>query len=274
MKRDGHTHTHFCPHASEQETEVYVLQAIREGFQMYSFTEHFLLPHNLYRVLPYPCEVKDSLQIDMDAYIREMQRLQKKYRDRIGLLVGLEVDYLPGYESETRYILKEYGPFLDDGLLSVHFIRGKEGLFMVDYSPADYERGLFPLYENYEQVQLAYYRTIKEALTADLGPHKPTRVAHLSLCNKYQQIFNPENNPASPDLVREVSGLLDYMALQGYSLDINTAGLFKGKCGEIYPSPWIVSIARKLGIPMVYGSDAHDPQEVGRGYEAYQALVG
>jgi histidinol-phosphatase (PHP family) len=43
---------------------------------------------------------------------------------------------------------------------------------------------------------------------------------------------------------------------------------------EPYPSEWIVRKAQELGIPFVFGSDAHAVKEVGRDYNRYESIFG
>jgi histidinol-phosphatase (PHP family) len=274
MKRDGHTHTHFCRHGSGEETEEFILKAIKQGFTMYSLTEHLPLPEKLLREIPYSQEWKDSLRIlddDFDAYIREMEKLKKKYKDRIQILVGSEIDFLPDYMDHTRTMLKEYGPYLEDSLLSVHLIRGEGVWRAIDHTPEDFAEGLMKYYGSYDRIQLEYYHAIKEALNSDLGPYKPKRIGHLTLCNKFQGYFNPEKKVAE-GVRKAIIDILDYMLRYNYSLDVNTAGLYKEFCGEIYPSPWIIDEAYKLGIQLVYGSDSHAVADVGRAYDIFEKI--
>lgn len=275
MKRDGHTHSFFCLHGSGEETEEFVRRAIELGFTSYSVTEHLPLPADLLKVLPYPGEFKEALEIreDLDAYFREMERLKRKYKDKIQLLTGVEMDFLPGHREHSRYLLKEYGRYLDDGLLSVHIMWGQGGWRCVDHSPADFQEGLINCYGSYEEAQLAYFTTVREALAADLGPNKPRRIGHLCLCNKFQKVLNP-GGLTGGKVVSQVKLLLAEAAQRGYGLDVNVAGLFKKHCGEIYTPSWVVEIAKKLGIELVYGSDTHAVSEVGRAYEQYVDLVG
>lgn len=275
MKRDGHTHSSFCLHGSGEETELFILQAIQEGFTAYSVTEHLPLPSQLLQKLPYSKEFKDSLELsnnDLDGYIKEIEKLKIKYRDRIEIFCGAELDYLPGYESYSRLLLKEYGPYLEDGLLSVHIIPGRGGLRCVDYDPEDFIAGLIDYYGGYHEAQQAYYRTVLEGVRADLGKYKPKRIAHLCLCNKFQQVLNPQGEE-DENTVLAARELLLYMGQAGYSLDVNVAGLFRKHCGQIYVLPWMIRLAKKLGIPLVYGSDAHRVSEVGRAYSQYQNLL-
>lgn len=275
MKRDGHTHSSFCLHGSCEETEKFIIRAIELGFESYSITEHLPLPDDLLRDTPYSPEFKRSLEMrdGMDSYIRELEGLKKKYRDKIQLLIGVEMDFLPGHLDYSRYLLKEYGPYLEDGLLSVHIIRGAGGWRCVDHSPEDFTDGLTSMYGSYEKAQLAYYDTVHEAVLADLGPYKPKRIGHLCLCNKFQRVLNPEGITGE-EVKDRVKELIIYAGQKGYSLDANVAGLYKKHCQEIYTPSWVIDIAKKAGVELVYGSDAHAVSEVGRAYDHYLSLVG
>lgn len=276
MKRDGHTHSHFCLHGSGEETELFIRKAIQEGFTTYSITEHLPLPAELMETIPYPADFLASLEMtdsDLDEYFREVERLKKKFRDRIEILCGVELDYLVGYEDYARTLLKEYGPYLEDGLISVHIIPGKGGMRCVDKSPEDFQEGLIAHYGSYHAAQQAYYHTVQQAVRVDLGKYKPKRIGHLCLCNKYQKVLNPagEQNQETISFVRE---LLIEIGQAGYSLDVNVAGLYRRHCGEIYLAPWMVQQAKELKIPLIYGSDSHAVEDVGRSYREYVQLVG
>jgi histidinol-phosphatase (PHP family) len=275
MKRDGHTHTYYCLHASGEATEEYVKRAIQEGFDVYSFTEHLPFPENFFKHFPYSPDKVGELGLrgdDLDAYIRDMQGLKEKYKDKIQLKVGLEIDYLPGEDVYLRHMLKEYGHFLDDSILSVHIIEGTGGFRCMDNDPEDFEDGMINFFSSYEKAQIAYYNVIKEALASDLGEFKPKRIGHLTLCNKFQHYFK-QAEIISDKVKEKVMDVLYYMKEHNYSLDANMAGLFKEYCREPYPSPWIYRAAQQLHIPLIYGSDAHAVDQVGRGYDVYLKLI-
>jgi histidinol-phosphatase (PHP family) len=54
------------------------------------------------------------------------------------------------------------------------------------------------------------------------------------------------------------------MAHLGFSLELNASGLDLVHRRRPYPAPWMVELAQSLGVPLVYGSDAHRPEDVGR----------
>lgn len=54
-------------------------------------------------------------------------------------------------------------------------------------------------------------------------------------------------------------------------IEINTRGLYKGRCKELFPSPYIAHKAQKLGIPLMLNSDAHHPEELNGAFD--QAML-
>lgn len=133
MKRDGHIHSPFCPHGSSDTFVQYIEKAISHRFTDITFTEHAPLPNNF--VDPTPQKDSGMKPNDLMPYIEELQRLQKQYAQDIRIRIGLEVDYIPGFEQETREFLNTYGHFLDDAILSVHFLKWQDSFVCIDFSP-------------------------------------------------------------------------------------------------------------------------------------------
>ena len=47
VKRDGHIHSHYCPHGSNDSFESYIKKAIEEGIEEITFTEHMPMPKGI-----------------------------------------------------------------------------------------------------------------------------------------------------------------------------------------------------------------------------------
>ncbi|MBM7651291.1 histidinol-phosphatase HisJ [Neobacillus cucumis] len=269
--RDGHTHTHFCKHGSEENAELYIIEAIKKGFQQYSFTEHPPLPFELTQTIPNGQWLVDELAMSMNElkdYFKIGKELKDKYQEKIDILVGLEVDFISGMESFTRDLLDSHE--LEDGLLSVHFLPGKDGWRCVDFSAEDFQDGLVKYYGSVEKVYDAYYEMVEESIEANLGPNKPSRIGHLTLIHKYQDFVRPKD----PNYDREhITKILSKVKQSGMELDVNLAGLFQPMCKEIYPPIWVIEEAVKLGVPLVYGSDSHKVEHVGRGYDYFIEIM-
>lgn len=267
-RRDGHTHTQFCPHGSHEPTERFIDRAIELGFTSYSLTEHAPLPGGF--IDPTADQSCGMRPEDLEPYLAHAQRLKILYAERIEIRVGLEVDYIPGYETEIRSMLNAQGSQLDDALLSVHFLQGKGGWRCVDFNPEDFLQGLVEPYGSVEAVHAAYWAAVEQAVEADLGPYKPRRMSHLSLVHKFQ-LKHSLKQPRH--FQRQIFRILDAMQERGMELDLDAAGLFKSDCREMYPAPWIVAEALRLGIPFVYGSDTHSVKGVGQGFDEAERVV-
>lgn len=272
MKRDGHTHTEFCPHGMHDDVEEMILKAIELDFDEYSIVEHAPLSSEFMKNTAGNQEAVTTASMsmsDLPYYFKKMNLMKKKYASDLLIHIGFEVDYLIGYEDFTRDFLNEYGPQTDDGVSSLHFLEGQGGFRSIDFTGEDYNEGIVQFYGGFEQAQLAYLAGVKQSIEADLGAFKPRRIGHISLCQKFQQFFGADGRDFSAEVIAEFEAILALVKKRGYELDFNTAGLFKPLCKETYPPKEIVTLARALEIPFVYGSDSHGVADIGRGYNAY-----
>ncbi|WP_270179601.1 histidinol-phosphatase HisJ [Alkalihalobacillus sp. CinArs1] len=263
-KYDGHVHSPFCPHGSTDPLESYVEEAIKRGFTGLTFTEHAPLPPRF--IDPVPSKDSGMSHQTLEEYLLAVEEIKDVYRDKIEINCGLEVDYIEGYEEETKNFLNEFGPKLDDSILSVHFIKHNNEYTCLDYSPESFEELVRSL-GSVENVHKKYYETVYSSLTSDLGVNKPKRIGHISLVNKFQKQFPCDT--LSPNYV---TSILDEVKRQGLSLDYNGAGTVKPLCKEPYPPAWVVNEAISRKIPLVYGSDAHSYKGIGQGLEQLEPI--
>jgi histidinol-phosphatase (PHP family) len=264
MIGDFHVHTQYCQHGSADNMEAYVLQAIEKGMTHLSFTEHAPLPGTFTDPAPQQDSTMDRDKVE--AYLKEGQALQKQYEQDLQINLGFEVDYIQGYEHETKQFLDMYGAEIDDSILSVHMLQAPDkSFFCIDISEEVFGRaakafgGLASLYK-------AYYDSLQASVEAELGRFKPKRIGHITLIQKFQLAY-----PQPADFWAEQRQLLALMKENGYELDVNTAGLFKPLCKEVYPSVRLIQHAVSLGIPLVPGSDSHAAAGIGKGFEELKA---
>ncbi|MBP1044331.1 histidinol-phosphatase HisJ [Vagococcus sp. BWB3-3] len=274
MKKDGHTHTEFCPHGSFEPVEKMIQQAIKLGFKEYAITEHAPLPPDFAEVYagePQGLQTASMSFNDLPLYFTTMEGLQQKYASDLNIKIGFEMDYLPLFENWTKDFLTEYGPRTQDGILSVHFQAGQGGWWCLDYTPEEFETGLVSHYQDFPTIYQEYFNLIHQSLTADLGPFKPQRLGHMTLIQKFEQFF-PQDTAFSQTNRQYLKELLAEIAQKKYQLDFNTAGLDKPFYQQTYPSADILKEAQALGIPFVFGSDAHSIAEVGRHYQRFSNI--
>ena len=265
MKKDGHIHTSYCPHGTKDRMQQYIERAIEQEFTDITFTEHAPLPTTFND----PAPAHDSAMTfqDLSSYLEEGEQLKKKYKDVLTIRIGLEVDYIEGYEKETTRFLNEIGPRVDDSILSVHFLKGLNGYHCLDYSPNVFQR-IVEEYGSVHAVYQKYFRTVQQSIRSDLGQFKPNRIGHITLVKKFQKKYPPEK-----EYECELNEILKVVKEKQYELDYNAAGLIKPLCLESYPPLSVAIKAKKMGIPLVFGSDAHQAKLVGSGWELLHAQL-
>lgn len=261
MKKDGHIHTPFCPHGTDDSFEQYIEKAIASGFSEISFTEHAPLPTNFSDPTPDQDSGMDPKYLR--AYIEKLSELKSTYANKIKINIGLEIDYIIGYETETRAFLDIVGPLLDDAILSVHFLKWENEYCCIDFSKEVFLEFTSKV-GSVEAVYELYYETVKKSIDAKLGRFKPIRIGHPTLIHKFQ-LAHGENVDDS----HQIKEILDYMKLRGYELDLNSAGLSKNDCQEPYPSLTMIDYASSIDLPMVFGSDAHCVKDLHQHYEKF-----
>ncbi|MFO7246850.1 MAG: histidinol-phosphatase HisJ family protein [Thermaerobacter sp.] len=153
--------------------------------------------------------------------------------------LGIEVDYLPGREEELRRLLAPY-PW-DYVIGSVHFLDG----WAIDVGP-EYGWPRVDVDEAYR----AYFARLRQAALSGLFDV----LAHPDLIKKF-------GHRPSFDLAGEYEETAAALAAAGVAAEVSTAG-WRKPVGEAYPHPDLLRVLQRRGVPICFGSDAHDPDEV------------
>ena len=270
IRWDGHTHTELCRHGSGDLTVKMIEKSIEKGFSIYSITEHAPIPEGLMGDKTFELELGLG-QDEVQTYFNLIKDLKRIYGKRIEIRAGLEVDYLPGHESYTKELLKEWNHELEEILFSIHFMPGKGGIRCIDFTPEDFQDGLIDYYGDPLSVHQAYWRIVKDMLALDLNFNKPIRIGHLALIYKFYDEFPLEatddfSSVFFQDLVKSVKQ-------KGYSLDYNMAGNTQKLWRQPYMLPSILKWCQEYGVELVYGSDAHKISAVGQYYSQFEKLL-
>lgn len=247
--KDGHVHSPYCLHGSKDTFQMYIEKAIECGIEEISFTEHFPLPEGFTDPVP---EKDSSMGVEaLERYIKELRIIKKFYSDVIKINIGVEVDYIEGYESEIKDLLDKYGEFFEDSILSVHMVKYKDEYYCIDYSRDGFGE-LVKILGGVDKVYDLYYNTLKKAINSDLGKYKPKRIGHTNLVRKYNKIYPYDYSKNS-----NLEEVVELIKEKNYEVDYNISGLYKEDCGEEYISGYLYDLIKKYNIPMVFGSDSH-----------------
>jgi histidinol-phosphatase (PHP family) len=246
LQSDGHVHTRYCHHASG-EMEEYILCAIAAGLQEIVFLEHM-------EAEPHYFESTWLTEDDFDIYFSEGKRLRKKYTDVIRVCLGVEVGYSPSHKEELLERLEKRT--WDRVGISYHFMAHPEGghhLNLVSRKEVNI-RSIEKI--GCEQVLNDYFTTLTEAVEVIPG----TVLCHLDAALRFQPEISIDGV-----YTKQIKKLLQTVKSQGMALEINTSGF--AIRGTPFPAAFILKEAIALGIPLLPGSDAHRPEDVGRYFD-------
>ena len=104
-----HVHTLYCGHG-EGHPEDYAQIAYKEGLKNLGFTEHAWLPGSRFT---------HTICGHEEEYFNEVHEAKEKYKGKVNIYCGLEIDYFPDHHDYYKELLKKY----DYLTLSVHYLR-------------------------------------------------------------------------------------------------------------------------------------------------------
>lgn len=242
-------HTHCSFDDGNIRLEGYVKEALKQDVAILGFSSHNPLPFPLDWVLK---------EKDYKKYCETIQKLSEKYKDKIRILLGLEMDFLSNLNSfyKERINITE----LDFIIGSIHFVNffdNNKG-WAIDESPEDFERGLNEIYNgNIKKVVKDYFKLIRNMLEYE----NPDIVAHLDLIkmnNKEEKYFSEEESWYKEEVLKTLKAVAKSHSI----LEINTGGIARGKTDSLYPNNWVIEEAYNMRIPITLSSDAHRPEQI------------
>jgi len=227
MYANYHTHTTRCNHAVGAD-EDYIKAALAADYKILGFSDHA------------PCLFSDGSQswyhvqlADLADYMDSIRALREKYRDRLQIHVGFEMEYYPLYFKDSLARLKEAG--------AEYLILGQHAI------ENEVPGGKFSTlgYSDPEDLK-TYVREVCEALKTGVYSY----LAHPEVfkfdgeTEQYLELMRPICVTA-----RET----------GTPLEINFLGI---RDHRAYPVEAFWKMAGEEHCDVVFGSDAHDPDHV------------
>ena len=228
LKTNWHTHTSRCGHAVGTDEE-YVLAAIEGGLKTLGFSDHAAY------IEPFPSERMNYEEVP--AYIENVLSLKEKYRDKIDIHLGMEVEYYPDQWEQ----LKWYRENLEYCLLGQHNI-SFDG--MSAYAVTD-------------------RKSLNEYVDALAG------ACEHALCD---YICHPDvvlwSYPVMDGSVKEAAERIAEISIKyNMPLELNTGsgvhhGMRRYKDGlrYAYPTRTFFEVFAEKKCPVIVGLDIHDPQ--------------
>lgn len=227
MKKNYHTHTARCHHATGTDEE-YVEAALRAGLETLGFSDHtfYIFPEG------YPYHNYAMTPEEAPGYFDALLALREKYRGRIDIRIGLETEYFPRFFDR---LIEEYGKYpLDYILLAPH-------LYPDFQDPTAFNS--FKQTEDPERLRRYTDYTVEA-----IGTGLFSCVAHPDVIHFV----------GDDELMRAAARRIADAARQaGIPLELNLYGLSDGRH---YPNPVFWSAVGD--VPVIMGCDAHCPERI------------
>lgn len=237
QKFNYHTHTYRCGHADNNLTdEEYVKEFIEKGFEKIAFTDH----------CPQKEEIDKRKNMRMDysqinEYLTSIKSLKEKYKEKIDIQTGFEVEYLPGQEKD----LLELKEMTDVLVLGQHFI----------YADNNKDLKIFRKNEFNDEDLIKYANYIDTAMKLKI----PNIVAHPDLYMLSRSEFGETEKKVAEIICKSAEKY-------NIPLEINLREPFmyvsnlRDKIS--YPCKGFWKVATNYNVKVVYGIDAHYREEI------------
>ncbi len=228
MTYNYHTHTYRCHHASGDE-EAYIQNAIKTGITHMGFSDHI------------PFEFPDGYQSyyrvpvnETGDYFKVLSALREKYRDKIDIKIGFEMEYYPShFEKMLDFARKSGAEYL---ILGQHFL-GEE-----------HPDGCYCGNPTKSEAHMCEFSSL---IIRAMETGVFTYVAHPDVIN-----FTGDRGVYE----RECRKICKASAKLGVPLEVNFLGI---RARRNYPAPDFWRIAGEEGAPVTFGHDAHSVNSAG-----------
>ena len=217
----------------------YVRKAVDCGLDEIGFNDHLPLHGDRGK------ELGLAMALDeLPGYVNGVLELRESFPE-IKIKLGIEADYTPDSVSYTRGLLAKHN--FDYVMGSVHYI----GEWAFDHPG---ERKKWDS-KDVDLVYKEYFKLLRKSARTLLFDI----IGHCDLVKKFGD--RPKH-----ELLDDLENTAEVFKECGVAVEINTSGLRK-PVNEIYPSCEILKVYKKYDVPIVFGSDAHTPDDVGKDFD-------
>ena len=227
LLRNYHTHTPRCNHASGSEEE-YILKAIERGVLVLGFSDHstYLFSSPFFSAH----RMKNE---EIDEYVSSLCALREKYKDKIELHIGFEVEYYPDTWESSLKFWKSHG--IEYLILGQHYVGIEELGARSSFKPIESEEEL---------------KTYVSLICECMRTGKISYVAHPDAINFVgdRELF-----------LRESEKIIDTAIELDLPLEYNMLGI---KRKRFYPQHDFWKMVAKKGARVILGCDAHETDDV------------
>lgn len=252
MWSNFHTHSHYCD--GKGAMLDYLRTATEKGVDHLGFSSHAPLPFSCNW-----CMKKEHF----GDYLSEIAEAKKEFPG-VEVYAGLEIDFIPGVIGPDDFSGK-----LDFTIGSIHFVGRTDARFWeIDNTVEVFKDGLDRIFKGDLCFAVSeYFRLTREMIRTS----PPDILGHLDKIKVNARNFSLDESEQW--YVAQVEETLQTVRGTETIIEVNTRGLYKKKSDHTYPSPWILERILDSSIPITISSDAHNPEDLTREFEATCSLI-
>ena len=248
-------HVHLRPDGREDTPERYFTAANAEryreraselGIEELGVAEHIYRFSVALDIWEHPFW-RSYAEDDLDAYCDFV-------REQTDLRLGIEMDFVAGREDRIANALD--GRDWDYVVGSIHFLR--------DRSLDTEEYSIWGTGESADKVWRRYFETLAESARSGLFDI----LSHPDLV----KVWGRGAPVPDRDLRYFYEPAVEAIAESGVAVELSTAG-WRKPVGEQYPAEAFLEMLVDAGCPIALSSDAHEPDDLGFGYERAVELL-
>ncbi|MDR2953228.1 MAG: PHP domain-containing protein, partial [Treponema sp.] len=198
---------------------------------------------------------------NLDEYVSEVLAARDRWRGKMDVYLGFEVDYIKGLRSAMDSDIKNVNP--DYIIGSAHYLVPANGCepFTVDGPSEEFEKGLNEGFGgDGEALMHCYYDTLLEMIT--VGGFDILGHADLVKKNSQGRIYLS----ADIESFRQ-NEIARAAASERLVVEANTGGLNRNAICDTYPSLSFLRLFYKWKVPVIITADAHRAADIDGHYD-------
>ena len=247
--KDFHTHTTYCD--GKNTPEEMLLSAIEKGLTTYGFSGHGYTDFDLRY-----CMTLEKTEL----YKRDIRALKEKYKDKIEVLLGIELDVFSNYPTDD----------FDYVIGSAHYVT-KNGVYRdIDENPEVFEAICREWFDGDYYAFAEYYFAQVERI---FDVTKVDIIGHIDLITKFNE-GNKYFDVKNPRYVKAYQKAIDKLVTFNKPFEINMGAISRGYRTEPYPALDILEYIKKKGGKLILSSDSHSKENVAYQYDKWAHLLG
>lgn len=246
LKYDMHVHSQSS-HDSVAPVAEIAKACIEKGIGAFAVTDH--------------CDIQYYNPDVVANSVKEADTVSREYAGRVKVLKGIEIGEAIWDKYRTDEILGKYD--YDVVISSVHAVR--YGEYNAPYSTIDFSKTSNAQLDEYIKRYFDELLQMVSAVNCDI-------MAHLTCPFRYI-VGKYGINVDTKSYEDQICKILDCIIEKSICMEINTSGIGT-RFGALMPERWIIEKFKSMGGQYItLGSDAHAPENVGKGFvEAIELL--